>query len=248
MKITAFLIFGILVASILVISFIDACPCAGASQKQVQDQIQKQFQAYVQNQLQNQSGNWSQEVNYIIANGTQLMIKKQAKNKTQLKIKNIIAYTELNITWEQIQEKIHNKTQNRTKIHVNLSNGRWAEIKIMPDTASETALSRLRLKVCNESNNCTIVLKEVGQREQIKAAYELQAERHAKLLGFFRLKMQVKAQVDAETGELIRVKKPWWAFLAAESEEGEGADEEPGDEDSEDNETAEPENNETAEE
>ena len=25
--------------------------------------------------------------------------------------------------------------------------------------------------------------------------------------------------VDAETGELIRVKKPWWAFLAVEDEE-----------------------------
>jgi len=31
--------------------------------------------------------------------------------------------------------------------------------------------------------------------------------------------MNVEAQVDAETGEIIRVKKPWWAFLASEPAE-----------------------------
>jgi len=31
--------------------------------------------------------------------------------------------------------------------------------------------------------------------------------------------MDVSAQIDAETGEIIRVKKPWWAFLASEPEE-----------------------------
>ena len=234
MKITAFLIFGILIGLTLAVSFVDACPCAGAvAQKQVQNSSQKQLSI----QAQNQSGNLSQGVNYTMANGTQLMVKKQAKNKIQLKIKNITAHTELNITSEQIQEKIQNKTQNRTKLHVNLSNGRQAEIKIMPDAASETALQRLRLKVCDESNNCTLVLKEVGQREQIKAVYELQIERHARILGLFRAKMRVKAQVNAETGELIQVKKPWWAFLAAEQEEEEA-----------DEESTEPENEETLEE
>jgi hypothetical protein len=31
--------------------------------------------------------------------------------------------------------------------------------------------------------------------------------------------MQVRAQVDAENGEVIRTNKPWWAFLASEPEE-----------------------------
>jgi hypothetical protein len=31
--------------------------------------------------------------------------------------------------------------------------------------------------------------------------------------------MQVQAQVDAENGEVIQTHKPWWAFLASESEE-----------------------------
>jgi len=112
-----------------------------------------------------------------------------------------------------------NVTSNGTQLKVHLSNGRNAEIKIMPDTASETALARLRLKVCNETRNCTIQLKEVGQGNETRLAYELQIERHSRILGIFEAKMQVRAEVDAETGEVISVGKPWWAFLATQPEE-----------------------------
>jgi hypothetical protein len=93
------------------------------------------------------------------------------------------------------------------------------EVKIMPDTASERALERLRLNVCSEENNCSIELKEVGNGNQTKAAYEVKVEKQARVLGLFKTKMQVQAQVDAENGEVIQTKKPWWAFLASESEE-----------------------------
>ena len=89
----------------------------------------------------------------------------------------------------------------------------------MPDTASERALERLQLKTCSEENGCSIELKEVGQGDQVKAAYEVQVQKQAKVLGLFKTKMQVQAQVDAENGEVISAKKPWWAFLASESEE-----------------------------
>ena len=106
-----------------------------------------------------------------------------------------------------------------TKLKVKLSNGNKADIKVMPDVASETALERLRLKVCSSENNCSIELKEVPVKNQKKAAYEIQVERHFKILSLFEAKARVKAQVDAETGEIIIVKKPWWAFLAIEPEE-----------------------------
>lgn len=93
------------------------------------------------------------------------------------------------------------------------------EVKIMPDTASERALERLRLNVCSEENNCSIELKEVGNGNQTKAAYEVKVEKQARVLGLFKTKIQVQAQVDAENGEVIQTKKPWWAFLASESEE-----------------------------
>ena len=111
------------------------------------------------------------------------------------------------------------QTQAGTKLQVKLSNGKNAEVKVMPDTASEKAMEQLRIRVCSEENNCQIELKEVGQGEQVKAAYEVQVQKQAKVLGLFKAKMQVQAQVDAENGEVIQLKKPWWAFLASEPEQ-----------------------------
>jgi len=149
--------------------------------------------------------------NYVGEGGQQIQIEQQTQNKIQLRVNDVSADCGLNLTQKQ--------TQNKTKLETKLSNGRNAEVKVMPDTASETALARLRLKVCSEENECQIELKEVGQGEQVKLAYELKTQRQAKFLGVFQARMNVQAQVDAETGEIIRTKKPWWAFLASEPEE-----------------------------
>ena len=140
-----------------------------------------------------------------------IKIESTTTNRLRIKKKGVSAETELELSSETIKEE--------TKLKVRLSNGKNAEIKVMPDVASETALARLRLRVCSEENNCTIELKEVGFGEQAKVAYEVQAQRHFRILGLFKTKAQVKAQVDAETGEVFSIKKPWWAFLAVESEE-----------------------------
>jgi hypothetical protein len=92
-------------------------------------------------------------------------------------------------------------------------------VKVMPDTASEKALERLRLKTCSDENECQIELKEVGSGDNAKLAYEVKTQRRSKLFGLFGMKMQVQAQVDAETGEVIQTSKPWWAFLASEPAE-----------------------------
>ena len=104
-------------------------------------------------------------------------------------------------------------------IKVTQSNGAKAEIKILPSTASETALARLGLKVCNETNNCTIILKEVGVGTEKKLVYQLKAQKKVKVFGLFKAKMNVEANVDAETGNVISEHKPWWAFIATEPAE-----------------------------
>lgn len=128
--------------------------------------------------------------------------------KVRLKVGNSEAISALELTQEQIQEQ--------TRLHAKLSNGRNAEIKVMPDAASERARERLQLKVCSEENSCSIELKEVGKGEQVRAAYEVRAQKDAKVLGMFKTKMQVSSQIDAENGEVIKTNKPWWAFLATE--------------------------------
>lgn len=115
-----------------------------------------------------------------------------------------------------------NMTQEQNRVRVTMSNGVNSEIKVMPDTASEKALERLRLKMCE---NCTLELKEVGEGNKTRMAYEMNAQKDSKFLGIFNSKMNVQAQVDAETGEVIKSKKPWWAFLASESDEAEQLEE-----------------------
>jgi len=197
---------------------------AAGQEKQLkgQNQIQQnQEQSQEKNKGQNQAGEYGlgQTIRnrvkagiYTSETGEQIKVSEMAKNRIRLHVGNISADCDCNMTQERVK--------NKTKLKVKLSNGRNAEIKVMPNVASKKALERLRLKVCSEKNNCSIELKEVGKRNETKRlAYEVQVERHMRILGLFRKKAQVRAEVDAETGEIIRVKKPWWAFLATEPEE-----------------------------
>ncbi len=147
---------------------------------------------------------------HIGPQGQQMHLEK-VRNRIQLRVGEFHADCDCNLSQEQVQ--------NRTRLYAGLSNGRNAEIKIMPDRASETALQRLRLRNC--SGNCSLELKEVGKGEQAKLAYEIKTQKRARFLGLFGTDMPVQAQVNAENGELIRVNKPWWSFLASEEDETE---------------------------
>jgi hypothetical protein len=144
-----------------------------------------------------------------------LVLRKINNDMMELKAKQIAVKTRLQL----------NNEGNLSELKAKLSNGRNAEIKVMPEVASQKALKRLRLKNCNESQNCTIELKETGRAEsvleenKIRPVYEVKRKRVSRFLGIFKTNMDVEAQVDAETGEVIKTKKPWWAFLASEPEE-----------------------------
>lgn len=108
------------------------------------------------------------------------------------------------------------QTAEGTKLSVILSNGKNAEVKVMPDAVSQKAVEQLKLNACTEDSGCSIELKEVGQGTEIKAAYEVQAKKDAKFLGLFKTQIRVQAQVDAETGEIIKTQKSWWSLLATQ--------------------------------
>ncbi len=120
----------------------------------------------------------------------------------------INAKTGLNLTAEDLD--------NKTILKAYLSNGRFAEVKIMPNRASAVALARLRAK-CVE-RNCTLELREVGNadKNESRMAYEVKTDKDSRLFFIFPKKMHVEAKVDAETGQIIDSKKPWWAFMAKE--------------------------------
>jgi hypothetical protein len=118
----------------------------------------------------------------------EMTIEKTRGNETIIKLKN------MTIT---IVGEIETDSENRTFFKWNNVS---REVKIMPDTASERAIEVLGLKVCNESNNCTIVLKEVGTGNQTKMAYQVKANEKRKFLWIFSKMREFKAEVDASTG------------------------------------------------
>lgn len=146
--------------------------------------------------------------NYETSEGEQMMIQERANNQIELRIGESRAASGLQIDSKDVE--------GRMVLVSKLSNGKDAEIKIMPNVASETALERLRLKNCVEEEGCKIELKEVGEGDNVRLAYEVKAEKQSRILGMFKKQMRVEAEVDAESGEVIRSGKPWWAFLASE--------------------------------
>ena len=149
---------------------------------------------------------------YTDEDGNQIRVSELAKNRVEFEFKNHSAETNLTI-----EEETEN---NRTKFKVKLNNGRNAEIKIMPNVASIKALKRLRLKRCNNTSvNCSIELKEVGEGNNSRLVYEVRARKTFKIWGFIRNREEVRIRIDAETGEEIEIKRPWWAWMATESDE-----------------------------
>ena len=102
-----------------------------------------------------------------------------------------------------------NSSEEDGKCMFNQSNGRKAEVKIMPETASQNAIQRLG------NLNFTIQLKEVGKGNDTQTVYELTGKKQGKFLGIFKIMASEKVQVDPVTGEVKKVIKPWWSFLAS---------------------------------
>ena len=158
------------------------------------------------------------------------LIITRLKNRLELRVKNSSVETDL-----ELEEELDD--DNETSLRVVLSNGKYSLIKVMPDVASERALERLRLKVCSEENNCTIVLKEVREGNESKAVYEAMAKKRFKILGFINSNKYVLVQINPETGEEVLGKRPWWRFFASEEDETDSADDSDSDLDDEENET-----------
>ncbi|MBR9704699.1 hypothetical protein GOV12_04760 [Candidatus Pacearchaeota archaeon] len=108
----------------------------------------------------------------------------------------------------EYQENDENKCPTKAKCIINVPPKTRYEIKIMPETASQTAIDKLG------DLGFTIELKIVPIKNIKKPVYELTGDKPAKLFGFIPSNAKIKAHIDPETGELIKTKKPWWSFLA----------------------------------
>ena len=148
---------------------------------------------------------------HVGVDGQRMMIRQEAGNQMKLEVGGKSATSLMKMNQEMVN--------GQTKLSTQLSNGRSAEVKVMPDKASEAAMNKLQMKNCAAENGCSIELKEVGQGDEAKLAYEVKTQKQSRVFGLFKVNMQVQAQVNAENGEVLESDKPWWAFLASESEE-----------------------------
>ena len=144
---------------------------------------------------------------YNLSLGRFLNVKVLSENLRELRIGNATVETDMNLS-------IGNDNENNTHMNAHLKNGSDVEVKVMPDTASQVALARLKLKVCSVDNNCAITLKEVGQGNETAVDYEIKADQKVKVFGLFNAKMHVEAQINASTGEIIQSKVPWWSAIS----------------------------------
>jgi len=109
-----------------------------------------------------------------------------------------------------IQVKGENMTTNVTlyksegKLYGTFKNNETKEVKMLPDQVKERIRERLERQLENEN----ISLDENG-------TYQYQGEKKARLFFIFPVRVLVRAEVDSETGEIVKLKAgKWWAFLA----------------------------------
>lgn len=155
---------------------------------------------------------------HIIANdgvidikGKIMIIKDINGSDREIIIGKIKVRMRVDITSEE------NATGDIDELKAILSNGSFSHIRIMPDLAVAIALNRLRAQC--EENNCSVELSEVDKGNIKKLVYRVQTKKDGRLFFIFKTRLQVLAEVDPNTGEIVVVEKPWWAFLVKEKNE-----------------------------
>jgi eight-cysteine-cluster-containing protein len=109
-----------------------------------------------------------------------------------------------------IQIKGENMTTNVTlyksedgKVYAILKNNETREVRMLPDQIKERMRERLQRNFENEN----ITLDENG-------TYKYEGKKEARLFFIFPVKVKVTSEINPETGNITKIKVPWWSFLA----------------------------------
>lgn len=146
-------------------------------------------------------------------NNDRVRVEKEAGSNRKIIVRSAEAQGEVEV--ETILEVEAGEENGEPVLKVATENGE-VSVKIMPDVASERALEALSLNACNEEDGCRIVLKDVGQGSG-DIRYEVSAEKDVRVLGIFDAQMLVSAEVDADSGAIVEINRPWWAIFAFNS-------------------------------
>jgi hypothetical protein len=100
------------------------------------------------------------------------------------------------------------------KIYGEFKGNQTKEIKVMPDEVEEKIKEKLKTRLENQ----IIELDEDG-------VYQVQTQKRARLFYLFPVKEKVKAEVNSENGEIIKMRNSWWGFLAKDVEKEDTSEE-----------------------
>lgn len=103
--------------------------------------------------------------------------------------------------WANASTKVILYKSDDGKLYGVFRNNETKRIKALPDSVKWKVEERLEKKLKEEK----IELNEDG--------YKFEAKEKAKLFAFIPVKVRVMAEVNPETGEIIRLRKAWWAVF-----------------------------------
>ncbi len=126
---------------------------------------------------------------------------KKLENDSVIRSGRIDAFTNLSLGLNEDSDLV-----------VYSSNNKFFIIKYLPDQASAIALERVNAKCIDW--DCIVEIKEYGKNK--KVSYEIKTKKESKIFGAFDKDMEINVRVDVENGNILNVKKLWWAFLASE--------------------------------
>lgn len=93
------------------------------------------------------------------------------------------------------------------------SEGIKHKVKVTPEKIKIFVRERL-----NSKNITDFSLDEIEHKNIPRIVYKIQSDHPGRFLGVFKLAIKSETQIDPETGEVINVNVPWWAFLITGTE------------------------------
>ncbi|MEM5828993.1 MAG: DUF333 domain-containing protein [Candidatus Aenigmatarchaeota archaeon] len=78
-------------------------------------------------------------------------------------------------------------------------------INVIPSIATQVVMTKEPIDKINNA--------ELDIENETIATYKIEGNRKAKLIGIIPVELKIRARVNAETGDIISVEKPWWSFL-----------------------------------
>ena len=131
-----------------------------------------------------------------LENGREMTIRAGKSGNIIVQVKGINMST--NVTLYKSEGKVYGVFKNNNT----------KEIRVMPDMVK----NKIREKIARELEDEEIKLDEDG-------IYQYRARKKVKLFGFIRTRIRVSAEINSETGELVKIRNSWWGFLASDDTE-----------------------------